>query len=260
MKKVYIGLILFMIVLGIVMFLLLGLDSLKREKYETAIIVGEDTAWIYQKKKWLRVNSVAQYEDLNWKKYHVFENNEKVGNYSLWHSDRWYAFDDEKNAVNVNGELLAYRSNYDITMDLFDREDTSIDQYIEKVLEDNNLPLDSKFTKSYKTNVDIDHDGIDETFYVISNVFSLDFTPEKTFSFVFMIKDNSIYYLYDDVRDYKAYSGCSPEIVSFIDADTEHEETSVDEVIVSCFQYSNLGRIDMLYYFDGESFKILVSN
>ena len=114
MKKVYVGLILFMVVLGIVMFLLFGLDSLKREQYETAIIVGDNTAWIYQKKKWMRANTVEQYEDLNWKKYHVFENNEKVGIYNLWHSDRWYAFDDDKNAVNIGGEMLAYRSNYDI--------------------------------------------------------------------------------------------------------------------------------------------------
>ena len=260
MKKVYVGLIIFMVVLGIIMFLLFGLDSLKREQYETAIIVGDNTAWIYQKKKWMRANTVEQYEDLNWKKYHIYENNEKVGIYNLWHSDRWYAFDDDKNAVNIGGEMLAYRSNYDIKLDMFTKEDVDTDEYIEAVLSDNKLPLDSKFTKSYKTIVDIDHDGVDEVFYAISNVFALDFTPEKTFSFVFMVKDNSIYYLYEDVRDYKAYSGCSPEIISFMDADTDHEDTSVDEVIVSCFQYSNLGRIDMLYYFDGESFKILVSN
>ena len=84
MKKVYVGLILFMIVLGIVMFLLFGLDSLKREQYETAIIVGDNTAWIYQKKKWMRANTVEQYEDLNWKKYHIYENNEKVVEGNGW--------------------------------------------------------------------------------------------------------------------------------------------------------------------------------
>ena len=46
------------------------------------------------------------------------------------------------------------------------------------------------------------------------------------------------------------------EYVTFIDADDD----KVDELIVSCDQYSNLGRIDMLYNFDGEEFKILISN
>lgn len=260
MKKVYIGLILFFVVLGIVMFLLFGLDSLKREKYTTTLVVGDNTTWIYQKKAWKRVNSNSIYDELSWKKYQVFENNEKLGTYNLWHSDKWYVFDDEKNAVNLNGEMFAYKSDFDIKLDRFSKDETEIDNYISTVLEDKGLPSDSEFTKSYKTDVDIDHDGVEETFYVISNVFSLNFTPKRLFSIVFMVKDDKIYYLYDDVRDYLAYSGCSPEIVSFVDVDGEVEEDNTDEVIISCYQYSNLGRIDMMYYFNGERFKMLISN
>lgn len=238
------------------MFYLHGYDSLKQESYETAIIVGDNTTWVYQNKRWMQGNSTNMYDKLNWQNYNIYENNKRIGTYNLWHSDKWYLFDNNKNAVNIEGELLAYNSNHDVNVEGFSKEDIEVDNYIEKVLEDNDLDLNSKFTKIYKSSIDYDHDGSIEDFYVISNVFPLDFEPSTLFSFVFMVKDNQIYYLYEDVRDYKAYSGCSPDIMSFIN--TDDDET--DEIILSCFQYSNLGRIDMLYSFTGESFKILISN
>ena len=255
MKRIYIMIILSLFILGAIMFFLYGYDSLKKEKYETAIIVGENTTWIYHKKRWTKGNS-TNYDELNWQTYQVFENGKKIGNYSLWHDDKWYVFDANKNAINIEGELLAYSSNHDVEVESFSKDDLEVDQYVKSVLSDKELPEDSEFTKSYKTSIDFDHDGVVEDFYVISNVFPLAFQPEKTFSFVFMVKDNKIYYLYDDVRDYRVYSGCSPEIVSFINTNDDN----VDEMIVSCFQYSNLGRIDMLYNFNGENFKILISN
>ena len=256
MWKRYVPLIIVMIIVGVTMFLLYGLDSLRREKYETAIVVGDNTSWIYKKKRWIKVSSANAFEDLNWKNFEVYENNERVGSYNLWHDDKWYVFDDKRNAINIEGEMLAYRSNYDITMDEFSKEEITDNTYVNTVLTDHNLSNDNKFTTTYKTSVDIDHDGSLEEFYVISNVFPLNFQPEKIFSFVFMVKDETIYYLYEDVADYRVYAGCSPDIITFIDANADNN----DELIVSCFQYSNLGRVDMLYNFNGENFNILISN
>ncbi len=256
MWKRYVPLIAIMIALGIVMFLLFGLDSLRREKYETALVVGDNTAWMYKKNRWTKVANVKSYEELNWKEFEVYENNQRLGSYDLWHDDKWYVFDANKNAVNVEGSLVAFRSNLNLSLENYTKEDVSTDQYIESVLTEHNLPIDSKFTTSYKTSVDIDHDGTEEDFYVISNVFPINFKPKQVFSFVFMAKGELIYYLYEDVNDYKVYAGCTPDIVTFIDADANN----TDELVVSCFQYSNLGRIDMLYGFNGENFKILISN
>ncbi len=256
MKKVYVFLIFVIFGIGIIMFLLFGLDSVRREKYETVLVVSDDTTWIYQNKGWLHVSSADQYNELNWQKYHVFENNKSIGSYDLWHDDKWYIFDDNKNAIMANGTWFGYKSNYEIEVENFSKEEISEDGYVISALNDKGLPLDNKYTTSYKSSVDIDKDGIIEDFYVISNVFASGDHPKKTFSFVFMVKDNQIYYLYDDVREYKAYSGCVPDIIAFLDADDDQ----VDELVVSCGQYSNLGRIDMLYNFDGEKFKILISN
>lgn len=256
MKKVYMFLIFVILGIGVIMFLLFGVDSLKREQYQTALIVGDNTTWIYQKNKWLHVASSDKFAELNWQKYHVFEDNKSIGTYDLWHDDKWYVFDDQKNAVMPNGTWFAYNTNYDIEVENFSKEELENDKYVESVLEDKELLDDNKFTNAYKSSVDIDHDGIVEDFYVMTNVFTVSDYPKKIFSLVFMVKDEKIYYLYDDVKDYKAYTGCSPNIVTFLDADADN----IDEVIVSCDQYSNLGRIDMLYGFNGDEFKILISN
>lgn len=255
MKKVYLFLIFVIIGIGVIMFLLFGVDSLRREQYETALVVGDNTTWIYEKNRWLQVNN-EKFNELNWQKYNVFEDNKSIGSYDLWHDDKWYIFDNDKNAVIPENNWFAYRANYDIEVKSFDKEELNEDKYVTSVLNDKDLSNDGKYTNAYKTSVDIDNDGVNEDFYVMSNVFSIGDYPEKIFSFVFMVKDEKIYYLYDDVRDYKAYVGCSPNLVAFLDADDDQ----TDEVIVSCDQYSNLGRIDMLYNFDGESFKILISN
>ena len=73
MKKIYVFLIVLVLGFGVVMFLLYGVDSIKREKYETALVVGDNTTWIYQKNKWMRVEDNEKYAELNWQKYHIFE-------------------------------------------------------------------------------------------------------------------------------------------------------------------------------------------
>ena len=84
----------------------------------------------------------------------------------------------------------------------------------------------------------------------------MDFKPEKLFSIVFMVKDNKIYYLYKDVRDNLDYNGCKPFIHSILDVDKDGNY----EFIVSCASYSVSEQVDMLYKFEEDQFRILVSN
>ena len=103
---------------------------------------------------------------------------------------------------------------------------------------------------------DFDNDGKDEDFYVISNVFPLDFEPEMSFSIVFMVKDNNIYYIYNDVSKNNFTNGCKPFFTSFLDADND----GTYEFILSCGRYSISEQIDMLYKYSDDEFKILISN
>lgn len=254
-KSIYFILIAFLLLFALIMFLIFGIDTKKGDN-QTIIAVGDNTTWIYQNKKWYKVSKPESYQKLDWKVFKVFEDGKNIGDYYLWHDDKWYVFDKNKSAVEVTGEFFAYRSNDDLNLIDFSKENISTNTYIEEVLKENYLATESKFTKSYKTTIDVDNDGIGEDFYVISNAFPMDFNPKMSFSIVFMVKDGKIYNLYKNVGEYNAYNGCSPEIIASFDADRDN----TNEVLVSCYQYSVSGRIDMLYKFAKDEFKIIASN
>lgn len=257
-KKVYIVLLVILVVFFVVMFLIFGLNNIRSAKDSATIIVGDSTVWSYDNKKWLNLTTPKSIDRLNWKKFNVFVNNENMGKYSLWHDDKWYAFDDEKNAVLLEGTLFAYRSNFDMRIVSFEESEIDDRTYVDYVLEENNLSLSSKFTASYKTSIDFDNDGVNEDFYLISNAFPLDFDPELIFSIVFMVKNEKVYYLYNDISEHRALNGCKPFFTSFLDVDNDKYQ----ELILSCAGYSTSNQVDMLYKFnkDDDAFKIVISN
>ena len=251
-KKIYVILIVLVIVFFIVMFLLFGLDELKKGSINTTLVVGKDTVWNYSGKKWKNVDS---YEKLNWEKYDIYVNNEKKGNYYLWYNDKWYAFDDNKKAIKLEGTLLGVKSNIDIPVYNFSTDIIDNYVYVDEVLEEHNLPTNNDYTVNEMIVFDYDNDGIEEEFYVVSNAFTMDSHPEKIFSLVFMVKNEEIYPIYTDISENKGFNGCMPYISSFIDVDND----SKYEFIFSCSKYSVSGITRMLYEFKNNEFKILIS-
>lgn len=255
-KKIYIVLIIILVVFFLIMFCTLGIKNIRQSNYDATLVVGENTIWNYQNQKWLNITNSAFIQDLNWEKFHVFLDNEEVGSYSLWHDDKWYAFDDSNNAVVLNGNMLAYRSNVKIDVVDFKEEDVDVDQYILQVLEEHNLSSSSKFTTKYKIHFDFDSDGEEEDFYLISNVFPMDFNPDVIFSIVFMVKDQKITYLYEDISENQSFNGCKPYFYSILDINKD----KIYEFILSCAKYSVGDQIDMLYQYHDREFKIVISN
>lgn len=254
-NKTYIILIAIIFIFFIIMFALFGVDNIRKERYETTLIVGDNTIWTYQKKKWFNFSNSNSTEDFDWKKYKVFSNNEKVGDYLLWHSDKWYAFDNKKNAVNIDGNLFAYRSNHKISIYKFTEK--SIDDYtvVNEVLKNNDLEVTNNFTSSYMVSFDYDGDGEEEDFYLVTNVFPTGFNPDKIFALVFMVDGEEIYPIYTDIGN-KGYDGCKPYFNTFLDLDNDKNY----EFILSCSKYSVSGSIDMLYKFVDKEFKIVISS
>lgn len=256
-KSTYIGLIVGIAVFFLIMFLFFGLDNIKKDNYNLTLIIGDNTVWSYNKKNWINISEQEAFRNLSWKKYNVYSNNLKQGVYTLWHDDKWYVFDDSKNAVNVDGDFLAIDSNFEIKVSNFNIQNIDVDDNIYTVLSNNGLNTSSMFTSKYKVNFDFDNDGLEEDFYVISNVFSMDFNPSKLFSIVFMVKDKKIYYLYNDIIENKNnFSGCKPYINSILDVDDDNKY----EILLSCSKYSVGKRVDMLYHFTDGQFKLLISN
>lgn len=255
-KRTYIILILVLIIFFIIMFYFFGYDELKEKRNAAILIFGEETIWSYNNKKWVNIKKEESIQKLNWQKYHVFTNGKKIGDYYLWHDDMWYAFDNKKNAVSLEGDLFAYRSNYNIDIFKFKKEQIADnDPYVSEVLENKDIEL-GKFTSQFKVSFDFDNDGELEEFYVISNAFAYDFEPDTVFSIVFMVKDDNIYDIYENIASNDSFNGCKPYFQTFLDINAD----SSSEFVLSCGYYSNNKRSDMLYHFVDGKFKILISN
>lgn len=255
-KSTYVVILVFIGVFSLIMFLAFGVSNIKKGKYATTLIVGDDAVWTYSDKHWMNITKYTTIKKLDWKKFNIYLDNKEFGEYYLWHDDKWYAFDDKKNAVKLDGELLAYNSNHEIKINEFSQSEISDRSYINFVLEDNDISPSSQTTSEYVVNYDYDNDGVEEQFYVISNVFAMDFDPETSFSIVFMVKNDEIYYIYNDISKNKTYNGCMPYITSFLDVD----EDNTDELILSCARYSVSGVVKMLYKLENGEFKIIISN
>lgn len=256
-KRTYIILIVSLFTFFIVMYFLFGATNLKERKYEGVFLVGNHSVFAYQKQTWLNIKlSESDFKEFNWHEYEVYQNQEKLGDYSLWYDDKWYAFDQKRNAIKIPDDFIAFYTNYDVDVLKYQEDNFDSSVYVDRVLEENQLLVTSQFTSKYKVSFDFDQDQKEEDLYVISNVFPMDFKPEKLFSIVFMVKDNKIYYLYKDVRDNLDYNGCKPFIHSIIDVDKDGKY----EFIVSCASYSVSEQVDMLFKFEEDQFRILVSN
>ena len=249
-KTRYIVLLVMLLVYFAVLFLVYGKDHLKKEKEEAVIIVGNDTIWKKEKQKWTSLKSLSDKKNLSWKLYDTYVDSKKIGKYYLWNDNtEWFLFDKEKNAYNYQGELLAYRANYKITVTNY--------TYLDKLLSDNNLSNTGNPTISNVIKVDIDNDGIDEKFYTFSNAFSDDETlPENSYSFVFLEKESKTYMMYSYTGEFVGLSGCQPFINYLIDIDEDDNY----EIVFTCSQYDQLPPINTLYKFDKDKFIEIIDN
>lgn len=254
-KKIYIVLIGIIIIFFVVAFFFLDFPSIKEKKLDLTIIVDNHATFQYYGQKWKSINSEKQ--ELNWNQFDVYLDGQKYGNYYLWWGDdSWQAFDDKKDPVQLEGQLLAYTSNYDIEVAPLQESSITDTSYIANVLKNHNISLSSKLTSSSKISLDFDKDGVVEDFYAISNAFSLNDKPNVVFSFAFMVKNQSIYMIYEDVRQDSFLAACKPYFSGFLDVNKDKKY----EIILSCGKYSMQEPLAILYHFTNNGFEVLASN
>ncbi len=257
MSKRYKVITIILIIYFLGFFLIYGLSNLSGRKKELTILVGDNTIWNYSDKAWLNITRDETIASLNWQEYKVYLDNKYFGEYSMWYDDgKWYAFKEDKSAVIMEGELIAYRSNFDPKIKEFETKENSNNTYVHKVLQENELSTSSRMTVNTITSIDIDNDGIVEDFYVISNAFASDFYPDKIFSIVFMVKEEQIYSMYTNIEKANYGNGCKPYIRTFLD--TNDDDTH--EVIVTCAKFSIQEPEDMLFSLNKNKFELLISN
>lgn len=248
--------IIVIVLLAGLFFLTIGRNLIKNAKEENIILVGNGAIFRKNGTKW---NS-ASFEDINlynWKEYYTYIDHSYYGNYNLYFNDKWYLFKGKNQAVNYEGDLLALRGNIKYKVVDFTLHDIEDFENPKRVLTENHLPADSILTSSYYVNIDIDHDGNRETIYTISNKFPMEDVGDTSFSFIFMIKNNKVIYLYKNIEPLTdVYSGCMPYINTIIDIDEDNRY----EIIMGCSYYSNNGVKYGMYEFTEDKFKLLVSN
>lgn len=257
-KKRYIVILVALVVFSLIMYFALGQSNIKSGKRELTLIVGDNAVWNYDNRKWSHISSNKTIEKLSWQDYKVYIDNKQLGNYYLWYdNEKWYIFDANRKAVTRNGPIIAYRGNYDIQVKDFQTEQTRNIYYVEKILKEKNLSTRNDYTVLTESKFDIDNDGIIENFYFVSNAFSMEQTPSKVFAFVFMIKNNQIYPIYESIeQNDNNVNGCKPYLSAVLDID----EDNIYEMVISCGRFSIQEPIDMLYKLSKNGFEMLISN
>lgn len=257
-KGRYIVLLVILLIYFILMFFVYGKDYLKEEKITTKLILGNQTVWELRNRKWYLLSSRSQIDKLNWQKFNVYVNRENIGEYYLWNDDeKWYLFNENKEAYLYRGRLFAYQSNYDLRIKEFTTEKITDFKVVNEVLNENNIPTNQELTTASLVNIDIDNDKKEEQFYLVSNAFTESANqPDNIFSIVFMVKENKKYILYNSIERNKGLNGCQPYINYVLDINDDKKH----ELILSCARYDLLPQLDMLYKFENNEFKILISN
>jgi hypothetical protein len=259
-KNIKYIIILFIIISSSILFFIFkGKDLINKKKASNPIIALENNIMFeYENNKWQKLD-YSDIEDYNWKKFHIYSNKEYLGKYYLVNNEEWYLFDNNKKAVNYDGELLGLDTSHKykvMTMDENEVEDTLTDPYIQAVLSENNLPANSVMTSSFYLDIDIDSDNIEEKIYIISNKFPIDELDEESFGIVFMVKNDKIYTIYKKIDNEDLFDGCKPYLDYAIDIDQDNKY----ELIVGCSYYSNNGSIEYIYKWRKNAFKLLVSS
>lgn len=255
-KFKYIVIILILVIYAVCMYLAFGVSETREREASTTILVGDSAVWDYSSRNWMNVTTPSLLSKLNWQSFHVYIDHEYLGDYLVWNDDEWYIFDENRQSVSYQGELFAYQADFDMNILSYETTDITDYTYARQVLEEHGLSPDSQYTLATVSSLDFDKDGVDENFYVISNVFAMDFFPDKYFSFVFMVDDDTIYMLYEDVDVNEGVNGCMPNLYTVADLDNDQD----NELILTCAKYSNQTPVAMLYEFRDNAFEIKISN
>lgn len=255
-RKVYFVILLIMAIFFVIVYFSFAKDNLDKEKKEITIVMGNSSVWNLTGNKWINITGQDTIKSLYWKKFNIYLNSKKMGKYYLWYSDKWYLFDDDRNAVKYSGNLVATRGNFDAEFLDVQGENITDYSYVNKVLADNGLSQTNDYTVSSLYSFDFDNDGETEQFYLISNVFSDTSTPDVIFSIIFMVKNSEYKILYNDISKSNGFNGCKPYINGILDVDQDKQY----EMILSCGRYSAQTPIDMLYDYIDNEFKIVISN
>ena len=256
-KVKYIVIIVILVIYCVLMYLAFGVDETKRRETAATLLIGDSAIWNYSGGSFTNITSQSTISSFDWQEFTVYVDNQLLGNYSVWYDDRWYLFDEGQNAVDYQGNLFAYKADFDMNILPFTVQEISDYRYVEQVLSEYGITTPGYTVDNYYA-IDLDQDGVDEEFYAVSNCFmDIDIGfPDEYFSFLFMVDDGVITMLYEETGQNQAVNGTQPIIYSVLDIDND----SNYEMIVMGYKYSVQLPYVMLYKYEDGTLKLEFSN
>ena len=160
-KKIIIIMLVVLAVYALIMFLVVGgTKKFNKTNNQITIIMGDNATFTYNGSFWTYVEFETTYDKLNWLKYDVYENNELLGNYSMWHNDKWYIFDgdeEHRKPVTVTEDFIALRADTSIKLTPFESKKIVDYSYVNAVLDSYGIEA-SYLTVDEVVSIDIDND------------------------------------------------------------------------------------------------------
>lgn len=255
-KKRYIKIIIIMILLSIIFLLTIGLKLIEKENEIDLIVLDNNVILKKENNKWSSIKQESELKKYNWNMLHIFVDNKYLGKYNIYFNEKFYLFDKDRNAVNYNGDLIAF-SNNSYKLVNFTTSDITNNYYVDKILSDYKLD-NTSLTSQYYIDLDIDNDNINEQIFVVSNKFPIDNVTQNTyFSFIFLVDKKEIIMIYKNIEQTDdSYSGCKPYINNILDINDDNKY----EIILNCAHYST-GQIDSLMYeYKRKKFNLIISS
>lgn len=240
-KKKYIILSIIFVVYVIVMFLIFGRNYIRNNLDNGTMIISPNSIWKFQKGKWEDVDNNQEY---SMKTYKTYENGTYIGDYQITYNDKFYLFDNKRNPINYENDLIAIRGTIDIGVVKFENTPVSVsDKVIYNILKEKQIKATSSTIRANVVKIDLDNDNKLEEIYVISNVFEAD-EKSNSFSIVAVKDNNKIKYLREEVRDSSyTLSMCNPYVQNIVDIDNDKKL----EIITGCSYYSDGDTCHTLY-------------
>lgn len=255
-KKIYYGIILFLGVYFIIFFFLLNKKTTGKDlKNYAGLASGNDAFFLYENGNWVSINTRLR-TNYNWYKFDVYSDNNFTGNYYMIYSGIWNLFDEKKKKIDESFDEM-----FGVTTDLKYKvlefqniDNSSIDDYIKKVLDKYNINSNVDFTVNNVITVDIDNDLQLEKIYTVTNTFS-DIVQEVTFGFIFLVDEDKIYMIYDKIFESNSLAeACKPYVSNLLNIENRNY------ILVTCSYYSDRGRNVLLYRYKDKKIKEIISN
>lgn len=220
--------------------------KLKEKRKNTYLIINNNVKIQYENGKWTDIDDSEKYNMID---YDVYINSVKLGNYKIQQlNNKWYLFDDERNSIKYNGQLLAINTKRDFKAIEYKEEAiNSIDrENLVELLKNHEI---TKFSLNMKEKVtlDFDGDGDIETLYAVSNAFIVN--EQKCFSLLYIVDDNKTTILKQVFKNIGSEHVIPlMDIVSIIDIDDDNKY----EIIVDESYFDNIRPCHSMYQYDGK--------